>query len=94
MLIITAVFPGEMLSNLTFQILQFMKKGGQTKCLGCQYIAGYSNIVEGSILVLIMARRVCFATVRSEFVLSRFRLAVRRVRGLCWASIVCGTLSS
>ena len=43
---------------------------------------------------LIMARRVGFATVRSEFVSIRFRLAVRRLRGLCWASIVCGTLSS
>ena len=50
--------------------------------------------VEGSILVLMMARRVGLATVRSEFVSFRFRLAVRRLRGLCWASIVCGTLSS
>ena len=49
--------------------------------------------VEGSILVLIMARRVGLATVRSEFVSIRFRLAVRRLRGLCWASIVCGTVS-
>ena len=40
MLILTAVFPGEMLSN----------------------------IVEGSILVMMMARRVGFATVTSEFV--------------------------
>ena len=50
--------------------------------------------VEGSILVMMMARRVGFATVTSEFVSIRFRLAVRRLRGLCWASIVCGTLSS
>ena len=50
--------------------------------------------VEGSILVMMMARRVDFATVRSEFVSIRFRLAVGRVRGLCCASIVCGTLSS
>ena len=50
--------------------------------------------VEGSILVLMMSRRVGLATVRSEFVSIRFRLAVRRLRGLCWASIVCGTLSS
>ena len=50
--------------------------------------------VEGSILVMMMARRVDFATVRSELFLSRFRLAVRLLRGLCWASIVCGTLSS
>ena len=50
--------------------------------------------VEGSILVIMMARRVGFATVRSEFVSIRFRMAVRRLRGLCWASIVCGTLSS
>ena len=41
--------------------------------------------VEGSILVLMMARRVSLAV--------RVRLAVRRLRGLCWASIVCGTLS-
>ena len=52
-----------------------------------------SVIVEGSILVLMMARRVGLATVRSEFVSIRFRLAVRRLRGLCWASIVCGTFS-
>ena len=47
---------------------------------------------EGSIFVTMMARRVGFATVTPEFVLIRFRLAVRRLRGLCWASIVCGTL--
>ena len=39
--------------------------------------------VEGSILVMMMARRVCFATVTSEFVSIRFRFAVRRLRGLC-----------
>ena len=50
--------------------------------------------VQGSILVMMMARRVCFATVTSEFVSTRFRLAVRRLRGLIWASIVCETLSS
>ena len=50
--------------------------------------------VEGSILVLMMARRVGLATVRSDFVSIRFRTAVRRLRGLCWASIVCGTLFS
>ena len=50
--------------------------------------------VEGSILVTMMARLVSFETVTSEFVSIRFRLAVRRLRGLCWASIVCGTLSS
>ena len=49
---------------------------------------------EGSILVIMMARRVGFATVTSEFVSICFRLAVRRLRGLCWASLVCGTLSS
>ena len=49
--------------------------------------------VEGSILVMMIARRVGFASVTSELVLIRFRLAVRRLRGLCWASIVCGTLS-
>ena len=47
--------------------------------------------VEGSILVMMIARRVVFATVTSEFVSTRFRFAVRRLRGLCWASIVCGT---
>ena len=50
--------------------------------------------VEGSILVIIMARRVGFATVTSEIGSIHFRLAVRRLRGLCWASLVCGTLSS
>ena len=49
---------------------------------------------ECSILVMMIARRVGLATVRSEFFSIRFRLAVRRLRGLCWASIVCGTLSS
>ena len=32
MLIIRAVFPGELLSDLAFQIAQLMKKGGQTSC--------------------------------------------------------------
>ena len=45
-------------------------------------------MVEVSILVMMMARCVGFETVRSEFVWIRFRLAVRRLRGLCWASIV------
>ena len=49
--------------------------------------------VEDSILVIMMARLVGFETVTSEFVLNRFRLAVRRQCGLCWASIVCGTLT-
>ena len=43
-------------------------------------------------LVIRMVRRVGFATVTSEFVAIRFKLAVRRLRGLCWASIVYGTL--
>ena len=50
--------------------------------------------VEGSILVMMMARRVGFATVTWEFVSIRFKLAVRRLRFFCWASIVCGSLSS
>ena len=50
--------------------------------------------VEGSNLIIKMTRRVSFPTVTSEFVSIRFRLAVRRLRGLCWTSIVCGTLSS
>ena len=83
-----------MLSDLAFQIAQLMKKGEQTKCYGCQDTAGCSNIVEGSILVMMMTRRVGFATVTWEFISIRFRLAVRRLRGLWWASIVCGTLSS
>ena len=48
--------------------------------------------VEGSILVMVMARLVGFATVTSEFVSIPFRLAVRRLRGLCWAFIVCRIL--
>ena len=32
MLIITAVFPGERLSDFAFQIAELMKKGGQTRC--------------------------------------------------------------
>ena len=50
--------------------------------------------VEGSIFVMMMARRVGLETVTSEFISIRFRLALRRLRGLCWASIVCGALSS
>ena len=53
-----------------------------------------SVAVEGSILVMMIATRVGFATVTSEFVSIRFRLAVRRLRGFCCTSIVCGTLSS
>ena len=45
-------------------------------------------------LVLMMARHIGFAIVTSEFVWIGFRLAVRRLRGLCLASIVCGSLSS
>ena len=37
---------------------------------------------EGSYFVMMMARRVGFATVTSELVSIRFRLAVRRQRGL------------
>ena len=53
-----------------------------------------SVVAESSNVVIMMARRVGFATVTSELVSIRFRLAVRRLRCLCWASIVCGTLSS
>ena len=50
--------------------------------------------VESSILVMMIARRVGFAIVTSEFVSIRFRLPVRGLRSLCWASIVCRSLSS
>ena len=50
--------------------------------------------VEGSILVMMMVRRVRFATVTSEFVWISLRLATRQLRGLCLTSIVCVTLSS
>ena len=49
--------------------------------------------VEGSILAMMMARCIGFPFVPSEFVSVRFRLAVRRLCGVCWASIVCGSLS-
>ena len=39
-------------------------------------------------IVMMMARRVGFATVTSEFVSIRFRLAVRLLRGFFWAFIV------
>ena len=95
MLIITAVFPWEMLSDFAFQIVAIDEKRWTNEMLRVPvYSWGTQTVVEGSILVLMMARRVGFATVRSEFVSIRFRLAVRRLRGLCWASIVCGTLSS
>ena len=50
--------------------------------------------VEGSILVMMMARCISFPTLTSEFVSIRFMFAVRRLRGLCWAFIVCGSLFS
>ena len=50
--------------------------------------------VEGSFLLMMMARCIGFATVTSDFVSIRFRLAVRRLHGLYWAFIVCGSLSS
>ena len=50
--------------------------------------------VEGSILVMMLVRRVRFATVTSEFVWIRLRLATRQLRRLCLTSIVCVTLSS
>ena len=40
-----------------------------------------SVAVEGSSLVMMMARRVGFASLTSEFVSIRFRLAVRQLRG-------------
>ena len=78
------------------------KKGlcWQAKIAGHRFAHGKAlsccccRIVEGSIFVMMIARRVGFATVTSEFISIRFRLALRRLRGLCWASIVCGTLSS
>ena len=61
---------------------------------GASIYWGTETVVEGLILVLMMARRVGFASVRSEFVWIPLKLAVRRLRGLFWASIVYGTLSS
>ena len=53
-----------------------------------------SVYVEGSILVMMIARRVGFATVTLEFVSIRFRFSVSRLRGFCCTCLVCGTLSS
>ena len=50
--------------------------------------------IECSILVMMMARQVGFATVTWEFVSIRFRLAVRQLHGLWWVSKVCGSFSS
>ena len=61
---------------------------------GASIYWGTQTVVEDLILVLMMAKRVSFATVRSDIVSIRFKLAVRRLRGLFWASIVYGTLSS
>ena len=58
------------------------------------YSGVLKQLLMDQFLVMMMARLVGFVTVTSEFVWIRFRLAVRRLRGLCWASIVCGTLSS
>ena len=32
MIVITAVFPGEIFSELAFEIAQLMKKNGKTRC--------------------------------------------------------------
>ena len=40
MLIITAVFPGQLLSDLAFQIAQLMKKGGQNEMLKVPVYSG------------------------------------------------------
>ena len=61
---------------------------------GASIKLGPQTVVEGSILVMIIARRVDFATVRSEFVSIPFKLAVRRLLGLCSGFIVYGTFSS
>ena len=56
---------------------------------GASIKRGTQTVVEDSILVSMMADvSVCNCKVGI-----RFRLAVRRLRGLSWASIVCGTLS-
>ena len=89
MLIKTAVFPGEIALRLGVSDCAIDEKRYTNEMLRCQYIAGCSNIVEGSVVVIMMARRVGFATVTSEFVSIRFRLAVIRMRGLCWAFIIC-----
>ena len=43
--------------------------------------------VEGSIFVMMRSRSAGFATVTSDIVSIRFRLAVRQLRGLCFTSI-------
>ena len=83
-----------MLLNLAFELSQLKKKVDKRDVKGASILRGTQTVVEGSILVLMMARRVCFATVRSEFFSICFKLAVRRLRGLCWVSVVCGTLLS
>ena len=75
--------------GLCWQAKIARQRFAQGKALSCCCVD-----VEGSIFVMMMARSVGFATVTSEFISIRFRFAVRRLRGLCWASIVCGTLSS
>ena len=56
MLIITAVFPGEMLSNLAFQICSIDEKRWTNEMLRVLvYSWGTQTVVEGSILVLMMA---------------------------------------
>ena len=67
---------------------------GKRDVKGASVQRGPQTVVESSILVMMMARRVGFTTVTSEFFSIRFRMAVRRLRSLCWASIVYGTLYS
>ena len=52
---------------------------------------GASNVVDGSIFIMMMVRHVNF-TVTSDFISIRFRLALTGLRSLCWASTVCGSL--
>ena len=69
-----------------------LRKPERAFLMGRPFLVAFVD-VEGSILVMVMARRVGFATVTSELVSIRFRLSVRQLRGLCWTSIVCGILS-
>ena len=71
----------------------------QAKIARHRFVHGRSFLVasvdvEGSILVMMIARSVGFATVTSEFVSIRFSFVVRRLRGFCCTCIVCGTFSS
>ena len=69
------------LKNVNKKGLCWQAKKARQRFSHCKAFVVASIDVEGSILVMMIARRVGFATVTSEFVSIRLRMAVRQLRG-------------